>query len=160
MEQQNKELRDAMLSSMMELRRVKPAVSQVCGLPAGEFFFLQRIHELSSEKELRVSGLRDSMEMSMPAVSQFLRTLEDKGMILRQISQKDRRVTLITVTVKGRAILLESQAQFDRMLDRLIQRYGREQMESLTVMIKRLASVMQELRTEFEQLCNERTDCT
>ena len=122
--------------------------------------YLQRIYELSSEKELRVSGLRDSMEMSMPAVSQFLRTLEEKGMILRQISQKDRRVTLITVTDKGRAILLESQAQFDRMLDRLIQRYGREQMESLTVMIKRLASVMQELRTEFEQLCNERTDCT
>ena len=121
---------------------------------------MQRIYELSSEKELRVSGLRDSMEMSMPAVSQFLRTLEEKGMILRQISQKDRRVTLITVTDKGRAILLESQAQFDRMLDRLIQRYGREQMESLTVMIKRLASVMQELRTEFEQLCNERTDCT
>lgn len=132
----------------------------VCGLPAGEFFFLQRIHELSCETEVRVSRLRDAMCMTMPAVSQFLRTLEEKGLIRRETSPTDRRVTLVSVTEKGKDILDESQKQFNQMLDKLIEQYGPNDLEQLIYMLKRLSGTIQELRGEFETICNERTECT
>lgn len=132
----------------------------VCGLPAGEFFFLQRIHELSCETEVRVSHLRDAMCMTMPAVSQFLRTLEEKGLIRRETSPTDRRVTLVSVTEKGKDILDESQKQFNHMLDKLIEQHGPNDLEQLIYMLKRLSGTIQELRGEFETICNERTECT
>ena len=66
MEGKNQELRHALVKAMVEFRRVKPTIQMVCGLPAGEFFFLQRIHELANEGEVRVSSLRDAMSMTMP----------------------------------------------------------------------------------------------
>ncbi|HIS49337.1 MAG TPA: MarR family transcriptional regulator [Candidatus Gallacutalibacter pullistercoris] len=160
MEQQNQALREALVNTMLEFRRVKPAIQMVCGLPAGEFFFLQRIHELSCETEVRVSRLRDAMCMTMPAVSQFLRTLEEKGLIRRETSPTDRRVTLVSVTEKGKDILDESQKQFNQMLDKLIEQYGPNDLEQLIYMLKRLSGTIQELRGEFEEICNERTECT
>lgn len=158
LEEKNDALRKALITTMLEFRRVKPTVQSVCGLPAGEFFFLQRIHELSKDGEVRVSRLRDSMCMTMPAVSQFVRTLEDKGLVQRENAAKDRRVTLITVTPKGDQVLLSSQQQFNHMLDRLIQQYGSEELEKLIQMLERLSSTIQELKGEFETICNERTD--
>lgn len=160
MERQNQALREALIKTMLEFRRVKPAIQLVCGLPAGEFFFLQRIHELSCEGEVRVSRLRDAMSMTMPAVSQFLRILEDKGLIRRETASKDRRVTLVTVTEKGYTVLKESQKQFNQMLDRLIEQYGPDELEQLIHMLKRLSGTIQELRGEFEKICSERTECT
>ena len=56
MEGKNQELRHALVKAMVEFRRVKPTIQMVCGLPAGEFFFLQRLHELANEGEVRVSS--------------------------------------------------------------------------------------------------------
>lgn len=158
MEEKNDALRKALITTMSEFRRVKPTIQSVCGLPAGEFFFLQRVHELSHNGDVRVSHLRDAMCMTMPAVSQFVTTLEDKGLIQRQPAPNDRRVTLLTITEKGQLVLLESQKQFNRMLDRLIQQYGPEELEKLIPMLNHLSETIRELREEFENICSERTD--
>lgn len=158
MEEKNEALRKSLIATMLEFRNVKPTVHSVCGLPAGEFFFLQRIHELGKDGEVRVSRLRDSMSMTMPAVSQFVRILEDKGLVKRESSMNDRRVTLVTVTAKGDQVLLASQQHFNQMLDRLIQQYGPEELETLIQMLNRLSGTIRELKKEFEAICSERTD--
>lgn len=158
LEGKNELLRKALISTMLEFRRVKPTIQSLCGLPAGEFFFLQRIHELSGEGEVRVSRLRDAMSMTMPAVSQFVRTLEEKGLVQRENAPNDRRVTLVTVTPKGKQVLLSSQQHFNQMLDRLIQQYGPEELEKLIQMLERFSGTLRELKEEFEHICSERTD--
>lgn len=158
MENENQALRKALISTMLEFRRVKPTIQSVCGLPAGEFFFLQRIYELQKQGQVRVSHLRDAMSMTMPAVSQFLRTLEEKGLVQRESAPKDRRVTLVTVTENGEQVLRQSQEQFNRMLDRLIQQYGPQELEKLVQMLDRLSQTIRELRGEFQTICSERTD--
>lgn len=149
-----------MISTMLEFRKIKPTIQGVCGIPAGEFFFLQRVYELSRDGGVRISHLRDSMSMTMPAVSQLVRTLEEKGLVLRENAPKDRRVTLVTVTEKGEQILTDSQEQFNQMLNRLIERYGPKELEHLIEMLKRLSGTIRELKEEFEGICSERTDCT
>lgn len=158
MENENQALRKALIATMLEFRGIKPAIQTVCGLPAGEFFFLQRIHELQKQGPVRVSHLRDAMSMSMPAVSQFLRTLEEKGLVRRESAPKDRRVTLVTVTETGEQVLRQSQDQFNRMLDRLIQQYGPQELEKLVEMLSRLSQTIRGLREEFQTICSERTD--
>lgn len=96
--------------------------------------------------------------MTMPAVSQFLRTLEEKGLVQRESAPKDRRVTLVTVTENGEQVLRQSQEQFNRMLDRLIQQYGPQELEKLVQMLDRLSQTIRELRGEFQTICSERTD--
>ena len=158
LEGKNEMLRKALISTMLEFRKVKPTIQNVCGIPAGEFFFLQRIHELSKDGDVRVSHLRDAMSMTMQAVSQFVRTLEEKGMVQREIAPNDRRVTLVTVTPKGKQILEDSQQHFNHMLDRLIQQYGPEELEKLIQMLDRLCSTIRGLKEDFEAICSERTD--
>ena len=46
------------------------------------------------------------------------------------------------------------------MLDKLIEQYGPNDLEQLIYMLKRLSGTIQELRGEFEEICNERTECT
>ena len=149
-----------MISTMLEFRKIKPTIQGVCGIPAGEFFFLQRVHELSRDEGVRISRLRDSMSMTMPAVSQLVRILEEKGLVMRENAVKDRRVTLVTVTEKGEQVLRDSQEQFNQMFNRLIERYGPEELEQLIQMLKRLSETIRELKEEYEETCKERTDCT
>lgn len=160
LEERNQELRKALISAMLEFRKVKPAIQVICGLPAGEFFFLQHVHELSLQGGVRVSHLRDAMGITMPAVSQLVRTLEEKGLVLRENAAKDRRVTLVTVTEKGEAALKKSQEQLNWMFEQLIKRYGPAELEELIQMLKRLSGTIRELKGELEENCGERTDGT
>lgn len=159
-EENHQALRKALISTLLEFRKIKPTIHSICGLPAGEFFFLQRVHELSRNEGIRISHLRDSMSMTMPAVSQLVRILEEKGLVIRENAPKDRRVTLVTVTEKGEQVLRDSQKQFNQMLNWLIERYGPEELEQLIQMLKRLSKTIRELKEEYEETCKERTDCT
>ena len=148
-EENHQALRKALISTLLEFRKIKPTIHSICGLPAGEFFFLQRVHELSRNEGIRISHLRDSMSMTMPAVSQLVRILEEKGLVIRENAPKDRRVTLVTVTEKGEQVLRDSQEQFNQILNRLIERYGPEELEQLIQMLKRLSKTIRELKEEL-----------
>ena len=62
--------------------------------------------------------------MSMPAVSQILNSLEEKGLIERKMDRNDRRVVYASLTPKGNQLLEDVMSCFSKFMDRIVDGLG------------------------------------
>lgn len=105
--------------------------------------------ENSGKKGICVSGLAFRLHVSSPAVSRMVSILEEKGYIGRSMDKEDRRNTYIYLTEKGRAAKAEAETALCRLMERVTQRMGEDDMHQLIMLWNRLADIMeQELRAE------------
>jgi len=104
----------------------------VLDIPHGEFFALHLI-ELCGKESGRVitADLSEKLYISKPAVSQMLNVLEEKGYAQRTIHKEDRRLTEITLTVKGQEILSNGKDKFLENISNILDVMGREDSEKL-----------------------------
>lgn len=146
------ELRDQLIQAAQTLRKSRPAIYQHFGLPCGEFFMLHHIERLLQESPcgVQVSFLHQKTNMSMSAVSQLLRSLEKKDLILRTISPKDRRVILVTLTDKGQKICKNSHEEFKNYMSELISRFGEEKTRTLIALLKDLDVALEEMKSIYD----------
>lgn len=95
-------------------------------LATAEFFVLVQIEETSKEHEtygVTGSELAELMEQTLSSVSKMIKNLEEKGYVTRNPSSKDRRVSYIAVTDKGRRKIAGVRNRHEKIL-----RYTREKM--------------------------------
>jgi DNA-binding MarR family transcriptional regulator len=112
---------------------------------------------LSKEKsldEVRVSDIKYFVGVTKPAISQSLNLLEDKGYIKRNIAAGDRRSIALTITDKGHNVLNEHIDRMNIFLDRLIEKFGPENMKTMVSLFSQMAEVIDEIKndTTFENL--------
>ena len=122
------------------------------GLPPGEFFMLATIKRFLCGKKregqqvpgIAVSELAGELEITNPAASKMLRSVEEKGYIQRRPDPSDRRVTYITLSEAGEAILEQAKTHMDEVSSRLIARMGKEDTEELTRLLNKLFLLMEQ----------------
>lgn len=90
----------------------------------------------SSIQELCTQFRRDNSQMT-----RLLRDLEGKGLIQRQISPDDRRVSLVSLTDAGAAFVAISRASMSDVVDELARQLSARERQDLIVLLERLASV-------------------
>ncbi len=96
-----------------------------------------------------ISGLAERLQVSSPAVSRMVGTLEEKGYIGRGTGKEDRRNTYITLTEKGKEAKAASEAALCGLMERVTLRMGERDMEELLRLWNRLADIMEkELETK------------
>ena len=71
-----------------------------------------------------------------PAVSRSLRSLEQKGYIIRSVDRNDRRNTYVEVTDAGYAVLRETDAIMNDFADAVFGRMGDENMKKLNSFLR------------------------
>lgn len=122
------------------------------GLPPSEFFMLATIKRFLCRKNregqkvlgIAVSELALELEITNPAASKMLRSVEDKGYIMRLPDPSDRRVTYITLSEAGEAILEQAKTHMDEVSSRLMARMGKEDTEELTRLLNKLFLLMEQ----------------
>ena len=70
-----------------------PVLSQTS---QGEFFVLaaiRKLEKLETKKNNGISGIADSLHVSSPAISRTITSLENKGLVQRNIDRLNRRNT-------------------------------------------------------------------
>lgn len=162
-ESQNRRL----FASMMRLRKGFSHVQNHAGLKQGEFFALQtiahpkrhcdRFPEISSENSVKISTLSKLLDVSMPAASQMVNALEEKGLVERVASKNDRRVVQVSLTKEGEALMNEVMAKFNHFIDRVVSRFGDQNTETLIRLFEELYDIVEDVKNEMEIERNTQT---
>ena len=100
------------------------------------------------DRGVYVSALAGRMRVSPPAVSRMLRGLEQRGLVDRAVDRIDRRNTYVMLTPAGEAARADTIRELDGYTRRVLERMGREDMETLIRLWNRLADVMTEERAK------------
>ncbi|MEK5448705.1 MarR family winged helix-turn-helix transcriptional regulator [Paenibacillus sp. FSL R7-0331] len=125
-------------------------------IPYGEFLMMFMIHammkrmdpdaEMPAQQGVMVSKLSELLQISRPTASQTISALVDKGYIRRTTSEVDRRAVYISLTGEGQAVFRERMARYSGILNEIIDKVGREEVDQLFVTCDRLRNVVDEVR--------------
>lgn len=146
-------------SRLLELfwryRSVRPFLSQAEGLPMSAFFMMHGIalcgktqEDHGEETGVRISEISRRTNMSMPAVSQMLNSLEGKGLVVRSMTKNDRRAVFVTLTPTGKALLEEARQDLFATMEEVERRMGKEETDQLIQLSMRLFDIMDEMRDQ------------
>lgn len=118
-----------LMMSLMRFRRIPHHQNGQSILHPGEKHTLFMILKLTRDRPegIRVSDISKALQVAPPTVTQKIRTLEEKGMITRTHSEKDRRTVLITLSRKGKKHLDEVHDAFLERCTSLIEHLGEEE---------------------------------
>lgn len=117
------------------------------GISHGEYEILRMIERCQKNADgdgVTVSAVGKRIHMIAPAVSRYLRTLEDKQLIERSVNKNDRRNIYLTITPKGSAMIAEVTAAMDDFSEAVFARMGDENMARLTSYLKDLEKTCEE----------------
>lgn len=124
------------------LERDLAEICAVAGLKTGQF---QVLAELRARDPLPMSAsdLARAIVLTTGGMTPVLDQLEERGLINRQIDTEDRRARRITITEKGRSLIiraLDQQAARHRALNAVL---SIEEREALSAILRKLLIIME-----------------
>ena len=105
-----------------------------------------------------VSALAGVSDVSMPAVSRALRSLEAKGWIERHVDRADRRNTYISLTPIGEAARADARERFLAFMGQVFDEMGEDNIRALLSLQERfirIAEARGDLLNKGERACSE-----
>ncbi len=93
------------------------------------------IHVHLSDTELKMSDLADRLVLSRGGVTKLVDRLEGSGLLRRDASADDRRVTMVEITNEGVATVTKSRAIIDEIV---MERWGNRISDDESMLIKKL----------------------
>ena len=158
-------LKEHFLKAMIGSKKVLMYTTATSGLPFAECMMLMRIHRLAQEESANASAgvsvtrIKDQTYVSLPAVSQQLRILEQKGFIERKVTPQDRRITLVSLTPGGRTVLQIIKQQTDIILDKIVGHVGEEIIREYIKLSQTISTSLDEIQQTAADACNTKTPC-
>nr|WP_294492470.1 MarR family transcriptional regulator [uncultured Mediterraneibacter sp.] len=129
------ELREQFFTSIVHFRKLESALSSECDMQMNEMVILQSIAGTCCREcpcmNLDVPKIQKKLNISKPAISYILNTLEKKNYITREIDPRDRRKVSIRATDKGRAAAEQSRKKYDELWGEILSRFGEDNMRQL-----------------------------
>lgn len=95
-------------------------------------------------KPVTLSELAGAMRQSLPALSQRVTALEEKGFVERVADPADRRVTGLRLTERGRSEMDAAFRRFGGILSQAAERVGKQNMRLLLQLLGELADALNE----------------
>ena len=106
MSEYNKELVEKVMKGMMKFRKFHhPKLSDDISRMEGSIIFWLVKSEKMENKSVNVSELAEGLHVSMQSISRTLKSLENKGYIVREVDSDNRRNTLIKLSKKGNELV-------------------------------------------------------
>lgn len=133
-----------------KIGKLRPWLPRIEGVPSGEIIMLHHIKCLQNEVEengagVKISALSVRAGMSMPAVSQMMKSIESKHLIERRMACEDRRVVYVSLTPKGEEIEKQVSEHMTQILEKVVERFGEENTRDLIALFRKLHEVLESL---------------
>ncbi len=147
--------KEMLMQAMHRMKKAQVWPPFFPGVSRGEFFMLHKIEHLVKNKDTekpgaKITDLSVAAEMSKPAVSQMLNSLEEKGMIERVMTKNDRRVVYVNLTEQGKTQLEKIAKQMDSLLDEIVKELGQEDTEEFARLLNKLNHILEEIKNRGE----------
>lgn len=148
-----KSVKEALMQAMHRIKRMRAILPLFPGVSRGEYFVLHQIFHLSEragpEKPgAKITDLSVAAEMSKPAISQMLNSLEKKELIERIMAKSDHRVVYVRLTKVGRTQLEKTHERLSELMDRIIEELGVEDAMELTRLFNKLYDILEKVHNE------------
>ncbi|WP_343209795.1 MarR family winged helix-turn-helix transcriptional regulator [Anaerolentibacter hominis] len=143
-----------MMESMRRFRKLNhSAMHMYLHVSQGEFFVLGLLYSFRNKGHAAsVSSMADQLEMSMPAVSRILRSLEEKDYIIRSTDRADRRNTFVEMTSRGEKEFAQAFRQVHDYWEGVMKRLGYADTAAFLYLMNRLLEAMQKQLETCEQM--------
>lgn len=145
---EKQKLREQFFAAMMRYKKTETTFSTRCEIPMNELAILNVITGKCSCSDcdsinLDVPDIQEKLQISKPAVSYILNTLEKKAYITREIDAKDRRKISIRATKEGIAAADQCSQRFDEMWTTLLLQFGEADMRHLVELLTGLTNLFE-----------------
>ena len=140
----NLELKTQFEATFLHLRKLKGLFPAKDDMRFGEVMLLKNLYDGEN-----TDYACDMLNISKPAVSQLLNSLEKKGLLSREIDICDRRKINIVITPKGEAIVAEHAAFYEEIFTRLMDIFGEDNAKEFSRLFDLLINSMSILQKEL-----------
>lgn len=131
-------------------RELLPALPE--GVTPAYIQYLDTIESLENRgMKVKVSDISDSLDIPRPGVTRTVREMEDKGYLRKDASDRDGRVTYLSITDAGQELSRTYNEQFFLRLAPLLRDISEEDAQCTVRTIEKLYRVMSERRISLEQ---------
>jgi len=134
------EIRDIWLHAHNMLRSARQIVNEnlrPLNLTSAEGNIL--LHLLTQGREMRQERLADELDVSRPAISRTIHSLEGKGFLTREADPEDRRAYRVRLTARALALGPEIERAYDRLYTLAVQGISPEELEQFTALFARIS---------------------
>ena len=105
--------------------------NMLTGVSEIEFKTMSAISRISKSGDVKVSDIARYLELSAPAVSRTMKSLEEKEYIERQTDKQDRRNTFVKLTPKGEEQQKAWMKSFEEFSEAIFARLGDDKSNKL-----------------------------
>ncbi len=103
------------------------------------------MHVLLPDHSLPMKELADALVLTPPSVTALTRRLVQTGMVQRDADSTDSRVTLLSLTDEGRALLRDMYDQHLNDMERLLDGLTPDEQEQFLNLMERAVSALREI---------------
>ena len=124
-------------AARMRKQRKEPPAPE--GVTPAEMYAIMAVSRLEGEgRKVRSGDIAKCGQATPSAVSQTLKSLEEKGLITRQRDKGDSRAVTVHLTEDGRAFSARGRELHEQMIDEVLTYLGPEDAEHLVRIVERL----------------------
>ena len=133
-------LRRRLFDAAARMRKQRQEPPAPKGITPAEMYAIMAVSRLEGEgRKVRPGDIAKCGQATPSAVSQTLKSLEEKGLITRQRDKGDSRAVTVHLTKEGCAFSARGRELHERMIDGVLTYLGSEDAEHLVRIVERLA---------------------
>ena len=133
-------LRRRLFDAAARMRKQRQEPPAPKGITPAEMYAIMAVSRLEGEgRKVRPGDIAKCGQATPSAVSQTLKSLEEKGLITRQRDKGDSRAVTVHLTKDGRAFSVRGRELHEQMIDGVLTYLGPEDAEHLVRIVERLA---------------------
>ena len=133
-------LRRRLFNAAARMRKQRQEPPAPKGITPAEMYAIMAVSRLEGEgRKVRPGDIAKCGQATPSAVSQTLKSLEEKGLITRQRDKGDSRAVTVHLTKEGRAFSARGRELHEQMIDGVLTYLGPEDAEHLVRIVERLA---------------------
>ena len=132
-------LRRRLFDAAARMRKHRQEPPTPKGITPAEMYAIMAVSRLEGEgRKVRSGDIAKCGQATPSAVSQTLKSLEEKGLITRQRDKGDSRAVTVHLTENGRAFSARGRELHEQMIDEVLTYLGPEDAEHLVRIVERL----------------------
>jgi len=132
-------LRRRLFDAAARMRKQRQEPPAPKGITPAEMYAIMVVSRLEGEgRKVRPGDIAKCGQATPSAVSQTLKSLEEKGLITRQRDKGDSRAVTVHLTKEGRAFSARGRELHEQMIDEVLTYLGPEDAEHLVRIVERL----------------------
>ncbi|MGQ9778726.1 MAG: MarR family winged helix-turn-helix transcriptional regulator [Bacillota bacterium] len=146
MNDKKREIAQRLMESFIRFTKLNRPQGPIAGLTPGEAHVLFCIGRAGGAEDpgIRVSEISEALKVTSPTITQFLKSLEERGLVERSTDKEDRRAVRIKLTTKGARAIEEAHRTFLASFEELVDHLGEEKSNLLAELMAEVVAYLRE----------------